>query len=123
MDQLSTAELMELIFLHQSMIDTQVQFWMTATFAIVVASFARRSFLTRTTRLMVCGLYLVATFVFVSRWAYVTRDIFTLNQALADLGVTLAPPWATIFARVVLMAFGTLATLHFVLARSSRQAA
>lgn len=75
MDQLSPAELWELSVLHQSMIDTQFQVWMPATFAIVVASFAARSFLTRGMRHMVSGLYLLATFVLVGSAGTGLRDL------------------------------------------------
>ena len=119
-----TAELLELILLHESVIDSQLQFWMTATFAIVVASFAARDVLTHRMRLIVSGLYLVATFVFASRWLYAVLDILVYATALSDIGITMLPaPWATIVGRIVLMSFGTLMTLYFVIVGSKRQAA
>ena len=96
MEQLSPAELLEFIMLHESVIDSQLQFWMTATFAIVVASFAARDVLTHRMRLIVSGLYLVATFVFASRWLYAVLDILVYATALSDIGITMLPvPWAT----------------------------
>ena len=123
MEQLSPAELLELIVLHESVIDSQLQFWMTATFAIVVATFAARDVLTHRMRLIVSGLYLVATFVFASRWLYEVLDILVFATALSDVGITLPVPWATIVGRIVLMSFGTLVTLYFVIVGSNRQAA
>ncbi len=123
MEQLSPAELLEFILLHESVIDSQLQFWMTATFAIVVASFAARDVLTHRMRLIVSGLYLVATFVFASRWLYQALNILVYATALSDVGITMPVPWATIVGRIVLMSFGTLMTLYFVIVSSNRQAA
>ena len=123
MEQLSPAELLEFILLHESVIDSQLQFWMTATFAIVVASFAARDVLTHRMRLIVSGLYLVATFVFASRWLYQVLDILVYATALSDVGITGHVPWATIVGRIVLMSFGTAATLYFVIVGSNRHAA
>ncbi len=122
MEQLSPAELLEFIMLHESVIDSQLQFWMTATFAIVVASFAARDVLTHRMRLIVSGLYLVATFVFASRWLYEVLDILVYATALSDVGITMPAPLATIVGRIVLMSFGTLVTVYFVIVGSKRQA-
>ena len=123
MEQLSPAELLEFILLHESVIDSQLQFWMTATFAIVVASFAARDVLTHRMRLIVSGLYLVATFVFASRWLYQALNILVYATALSDVGFSMRVPLATIVGRIVLMSFGTLMTLYFVIVGSNRQAA
>ena len=123
MEQLSPAELLEFIMLHESVIDSQLQFWMTATFGIVVASFAARDVLTHRMRLIVSGLYLVATFVFASRWLYAVLDILVYATALSDVGITMPVPFATIVGRIVLMSFGTLVTVYFVIVGSKRQAA
>ena len=75
-------------------------------------------------RLIVSGLYLVATFVFASRWLYAALDILVYAPALSDVGITSLPvPWATIVGRIVLMSFGTLMTLYFVIVGSNRKAA
>ena len=94
MEQLSPAELLEFIMLHESVIDSQLQFWMTATFGIVVASFAARDVLTHRMRLIVSGLYLVATFVFASRWLYAVLDILVYCRCLVRCRHHHAPrPW------------------------------
>ena len=120
MDQLSAAELLELIHLGESSIDSQFQFWLTTTFATIVGVFAGREVLSQRMRLMVCGLYLLATFVFVSRWFYDGLDPFRYNTALADAGIILPAPRATLLSRLLLFAFGTAATLYFVLRRSQQ---
>jgi len=122
MDQLNAAELLELIHLGESSIDSQFQFWLTTTFATIVGAFAGREVLSQRMRLMVCGLYLLATFVFVSRWFYEGLDLFQYNAALADAGIILPAPMATLLSRLLLFAFGTAATLYFVLRRSQQQA-
>ena len=112
--QPTIAELLELILLSESSIDSQAQGWLTATFATIVASFVARNLLSRRMRFIVSGLYLSATFVFASRWYYDAVDISHYQNMLAVLGYESAPPLATAIGRIFLMATGTLATMFFV---------
>ena len=112
--QPSIAELLELILLSESSIDSQIQFWLTTTFATIVASFAGRNLLDKRMRFIVSALYLSATFVFASRWYYDVVDISQYQDMLAVLGYESTPPLATAVGRMFLMATGTLATMFFV---------
>jgi len=114
MDQLSPGELLELILLSEASIDLQVQLWLTATFATIVASFAARHQLTPKMRWIVSFLYVLATFVFASRWYYEVGDLLAYTEALAKAGIDNPMPFATGLSRIVLMSFGTLATLYFI---------
>ena len=119
MEHLSISELLELTLLSEAAIDTQVQFWLTATFATIVASVAGRSLLTPKLRALILSLYLTATFVFVSRWFYEANDLANYQEMLDHLGFENAAPGLTIIGRIVLMALGTCATAYFVYYDSS----
>lgn len=70
-------------------------------------------------RVAICGLYILATFVFVSRWIYVAADILGYDSRLAELGIENHPPTVTIYGRALLVAIGAFVTLYFVM-RASR---
>ena len=63
MDPYSLAELAELFFLAKADADTQFQFWISITFAVIVASFVGEEHLTRKIRSLVAILYLLSTIV------------------------------------------------------------
>ena len=112
--QPTIAELLELILMSEESIDTQFQFWLTTTFATIIASFAARDLLNRSMRMLISALYLSATFVFASRWYYEGVDLFRYGEMLDGLGFQSEVPVATAFSRVLLMSLGTLATIYFV---------
>jgi hypothetical protein len=114
MNQLSPGELYELILLGEASIDAQFQLWLTCTFATIVASFAARSLLTKKMRWIVAALYLLVTFVYVSRLYYDGVVIFAHRDALSQLGLEHPSVFVTGVGRVVTMFFGTLATLYFI---------
>jgi ABC-type transport system involved in cytochrome c biogenesis permease subunit len=116
MDQFSPAELLELLYIRESVIDTQFQYWITITFAVIAAGFVAGKRLNKRLRRVVASLYLLATVVLVSRWYYAgVVDVAQLSGQLQELGVSFNIPWVTIIARVVLIAFGTSAALIFLL--------
>ena len=114
MEQPTIAELLELIMMSESSIDTQFQSWLTITFATIVASFVARNVLTPKIRMITSSLYLVATFVLASRWYYDGQDIVVYIEMLATLDFTSPPPIAASLSRMLLMVLGTFATLYFV---------
>ena len=115
MDQISAAELVELFYIRESVIDVQFQYWLTITFAVIVASFVAKGHLNKTLRSAVALLYLLATVVLISRWYYVAMDVAQLFGQLQELGVSTDIPWVTIISRVFLVALGTSAALIFLL--------
>ena len=114
MEQLSAAELLELIVLGEASIDVQFQLWLTSTFATIVASFAGRHLLTTKMRWVVTVLYLLATFVFASRAYYDAGNITLYREMLTQVGFENATPVATVVSRVALMLCGMLATVYFL---------
>ncbi len=61
MDSIASADLMELVLLQRESFDFQLQFWITATFAVIVASFVAGQKLTVRYRLVLGALYLLTT--------------------------------------------------------------
>lgn len=115
MDQFSPAELAELFFIRESAIDAQFQFWITITFAVIVANFVAGKRLSKRSRSVIALLYGLAVVVLVSRWYYVALDAIQFRQQLQDLGVALNFPIVTLYSRVVLVALGTSVSITFLL--------
>ena len=120
MDQFSPFELTELFFSRESVIDTQFQYWITFTFAVIVASFVAGNRLNRRLRVVVASLYAIATIVVVSRWYYVGQDLVAFIAQLREHGVAIGIPWITIASRVVLVALGSSAAIVFLLSEKLR---
>ena len=114
MDQMSAAELFELVILSEASIDNQFQFWLSITFATVVASFITEHRLTHSLRLALSCAYLLAAVVLMSRWYYDGVRLQGFGAELQNLGHTANPPWVTIIGRSVLMIAGSVATVWFV---------
>jgi formate hydrogenlyase subunit 3/multisubunit Na+/H+ antiporter MnhD subunit len=114
-DQFSPAELTELYFIRESVIDAQFQFWITITFAVIAANFVAGKRLSLRSRSAIALLYALAVVVLVSRWYFVAVEATQFRQQLNDLGIMLNFPWATAISRIVLVALGTAASLIFLL--------
>ena len=115
MDNLpSFAELQELTLLSEASIDYQFQFWLTVTFAIIVATFAGRHVLTTKLKHITTFLYTLSTFVFASRWYYDYIDLMHYESMFRQLGHEPVIPIMTAFSRILLMSLGTVTTLYFV---------
>ena len=115
MDLFSPAELTELVFTRESVIDGQFQFWITITFAVIVANFVAGNRLSRRSRFVIALLYALAVVVLSSRWYYVAVEVTTLRRQLDELGFVINFPWVTVISRVVLVMLGTAATVIFLL--------
>jgi hypothetical protein len=120
MDQFSPAELLELLYMRESVIDTQFQYWITITFAVIVASFVAKGYLSNRLRSVVTLLYLLATVVLISRWYYVALDVIGLAAQLQELGAPPNTPYLTMISRVVLVTFGTSAAVIFLFSKKFR---
>ena len=118
MDQYSFAELTELYFIRESGIDIQFQFWLTITFATVVATFvAGNNRLGRRLRWVAAVLYLLATVVLVTRGYYLALDAIVFRDVLIESGIPLNIPTLTIIFRVLLIGFGSFAALWLLLGK------
>ena len=121
-------ELIELAQTEIAAIDGQYQFWITITFAVMVASYLAHNQLGRAVRVTIVTLYLLATALIVLRTQAHIGAVSFLMTELNDLGSgykfgSEAYPYVFPVMRLVLMAAGTLAavvfTLHPNLARES----
>ena len=121
MGSVTTTDILELILASEQFIDDQIEFWLTVTFATIVASFAGDRLLTVRNRIIVSVLYLLATILFMSRWYYEYLDLTLYFEILVSRDVSLEEPVITIFSRVVLVVAGTLAMLYFVNTRVDRE--
>lgn len=121
MDSLTSAELLELLLLSEAAVDYQVEFWLTVSFATIVASFAARHLLTERIRWLVSFLYLASTFVFVSRWYYNAWDALMYNEVLASRGIEMPVGYVSGVARMILFLAGTIATVYFLHARIEKK--
>jgi hypothetical protein len=68
MDQLSNAELIELQFSSLTLFATEFQYWMSVTFAVVVAAFVAGERLSKPVRVWVAVLYLFVSTLFAARY-------------------------------------------------------
>ena len=121
MDSLTSAELLELLLLSEAAVDYQVEFWLTVSFATIVASFAARHLLTKRIRWLISFLYLASTFVFASRWFYNAWDALVYNEVLVSRGIEMPVGYVSGVARMILFLAGTLATVYFLNAKIDRK--
>lgn len=120
MDQVSTADLLNLLLAQRNSIDLQFQFWLTITFAVLVASFVAGHRLHRGLRWLAALLYAMASAHLISRWMY---DGTVGQHWVAELnrrGVDIAIPWPAVYLRMALMGIGTVSTLVFLLTAARR---
>ena len=64
MEHIASSDLIDLLLLQREAIDVQFQFWISVTFALVVACFVAGSKIQPGYRLLLGGLYLMATATF-----------------------------------------------------------
>ncbi|HEX7373416.1 MAG TPA: hypothetical protein VF277_00450 [Steroidobacteraceae bacterium] len=114
MDQISSADLLNLVLAQRSSIDQQFQSWLTITFAVIVAGFIAGPRLVPRLRLIVAVLYVMATAHLTARWM---SDGITAGEwvkVLASRGVVYQVPWVAASLRMVLMLLGTVSALIFL---------
>ena len=116
MDQYSPPELAELALLAGASMDTQFQYWISVTFAVVVASFVAGERLSRPMRLLAATLYLLASILLISRFLQFAQTTRIYEIALEDASSpSIAAGRLIVFTRFVLFALGTASALYFLL--------
>ena len=83
---MSEFELNVLLLSNLENISDQFQFWMTATFAVVVASYTAGNRLSMWARVIVAVIYVTAVGAFYVRWQGSVDEGIRLIRALAELG-------------------------------------
>ena len=110
-------ELFQLLLGVIAEIDAQFQFWLTVTFAVLVASYTAGSRLSRRLRAAMALFYLWATAVIVVRYLTAITYYGDLARLAAELGVSNTPEtslWAGVL-RMGLFFAGCVATVILVL--------
>jgi hypothetical protein len=114
-------QLIELLQNDLAGIDAQFEFWLTITFAVVVASHLARDQLTLPIRAAIAVLYSFAVVFLVSRLLGHVEGAQFISAALTDLGVDYPRSVTSLNAPLVgwlrraLMLAGSLAAIAFVL--------
>jgi hypothetical protein len=114
MESITSAELIELVLLQREAFDTQFQFWITATFAVIVASFAAGRRLSAKYRWVVALLYMLTTFMIFARWVHDAREMGLLLSEIQQRGIPYTGPRVFAATKAVLMIFGTVTALVFL---------
>lgn len=70
MDQVSTSDLLNLLLTQRASIDMQFQFWLSITFAVIVAGLVAGRRVNLKLRLLAAVLYVLATAHLATRWMY-----------------------------------------------------
>jgi hypothetical protein len=108
---MSEFELNTLLIEYSAAIDSQFNFWMAATFAIVIASHTTGDKLNRPGRLGLVLLYLLACSVFYLRYLGAVDQVTYAIEQLLELGRQSPSPElgiATRLVRQMLLAIGTI---------------
>lgn len=117
MEQFSPAELAELAFLARESMDAQFQYWISITFAVVVAGFIAGKRLTQKMRYVIAVIYALSTLLLITRFVSIAPTVSAVLAALDEAGVTFMPPvgWTIVASRYLIFGFGTVAALYFLL--------
>jgi hypothetical protein len=114
MNEMSTAELLELRFMLESSIDVQFQAWMAITFAVIVASYSGRYHLTTYVRIAISTAYVMASYALFARWLTEGLRIRQFAEVLRDRGVSMDPMFGSDSVRLATYAIGTLITVFAI---------
>jgi len=124
---LTEYELSSLIFELFRDMDGHIQFWMQATFAVVVAVFFAGDRLSRGIRRGVASLYLVASALAAVRWILTLRRILSYRAQMVDDGFSDIPtdePLVGVVTVLIALMFlgGVVATMYFLARPGAAQA-
>ena len=114
MDQLTTYEALELIRINENAMSTQFQVWLTITFSTIVAVFAGRSLLTRSTKWLVSLLYLLSSIATVASSIYYAESNAQLTALLTERSANVPPPIFAGITYFVLFIAGIGTTVYFI---------
>jgi hypothetical protein len=118
MDQIPTADLLNLLLMQRASIDLQFQFWLTITFAVIVAAFVAGRRLHYGLRLLAATLYALASIHLALRWMHDGAVGARWVEILETRGVDIGLPWLAVYFRTALMVLGTVSALVFLLRQS-----
>jgi hypothetical protein len=114
MDSIPSADLMELVLIQRDAFHDQMEFWITATFAVIVASFVAGHRLSVRYRLVLAVLYILTTAMLLARWVHDGREMLALIEELQNRGIPYDIPVTFALLRFLVMLGGTLTALAFM---------
>ena len=102
-----------------ALMDSTFQFWLSASFAVIIATHFAAEKLSRLVRRLVSTLYLTATILFLTRVMHVGYQFFSYNDMLIAEGLAPFPshPAARVIISVgmlTIMVLGTIGTLYYM---------
>ncbi len=117
--QLSEYELTSLVFELFRDMDSMIQFWIQATFAVVVAVFVAGDRLSRWMRGMIAGLYLVASVLAAIRWILLGYRAALIRARMAADGFPDIPTEPRLLVVIIILTIvmfvgGVVGTVYFV---------
>lgn len=114
METISTAELIELISILSSAMDSQFQYWLAVSFALIIAGYMVGDKMSKRVRFVLTLLYILVTIVFLGRWAFTAVNIGMLTNELLARDVSWLRMGGTLWiTRVMVMLGGTVASVWF----------
>ena len=118
MDSLDSAAILEYLAFATSHVDSQFEYWLTITFAAIVAGAVAGPRLDRKVRLFLVVLYLLATTLLTLEYLGAAQQVVQLVSILADRGMTQSGvnfgPYQFV-VRWLLFLAGTIGTCWFLL--------
>ena len=114
MESVETADLIELVLIQREALASQLQFWLSVTFAVIAASFIAGPRLTARYRFSIGLLYFLATAMTMTGWVAAGDELLAMHVELGARGVNVDTPWVTAVLRFTLMALGAVLTLMFL---------
>ena len=114
MNEITVAELIELLQNESASIDMQFQLWITITSAVIIASFAARHHLTFWLRAFIAVMYTLASATIAFRYANDASQFVFLHNELRIRGVDYPTFIDLRTLRSLVFSFGTVATLVFM---------
>lgn len=114
MDQVSIAELIELLQNESASIDMQFQLWITITSAVVIASFAARDQLSMGLKIFIAFMYILAIVTIIVRYANDASQFVFIKTELSKRGVEYPAVGDLRVLRSLVYSIGSLATIFFV---------
>lgn len=121
MDQLTVAELIELMQNESASIDMQFQIWITITTAVVIASYAARRNFSLLLKMFVATMYALATSALMMRYANDASQFVFLRTELLNRGVEYPSVGDLRLLRGMVYSIGTAATLAFIFLKPKKE--
>ena len=115
---MSESEVIEMMYEALGYADRNFEFWISASFAVILAFHFSGARLTTLMYRLITFLYLSATVLFMSRWSVAAMQYAAFRQQLIDMGASIevsndAREIIITVAYVIVILLGTIGTVYF----------